>query len=388
MVAGEATTRTDRRQAGFEAGGLAAISGRSARYWRKTAEAYLFILPFFAVYLLLLVFPFFKNIWISAFDWNLLEVAFNPDAKEYVGIDNYVRALWGRNIEWSLSAHAGARLSLLALAGLLALGWYRRWWSAGIAVLGIVVVAVVAILLGFEPGERGRWSDRSFWIAVRNTFVFVALSVPTITLIALALAIFLNHPGRSMAVLRTLFYLPSVLSVTVITLIWMFMFSSHQGLISNVMRSFGARPLVWVTSPDLAMPSIVIATVWWVIGFPMIVLLAGLQDIPSERYEAARLDGAGLWGIFRHITLPGLHRPLTFVVLYQVISQFQIFGQAHLLTDGGPGEATNTLVRYVYLTGFRDNELGRAAAMAFLLFCLMALASFLYLRISTRREGE
>ena len=393
MVVGEATTRTARRhsvaerpQTRGEPRGIAALTRHSSRYWRNTVEAYLFILPFLAIYVLLLVFPFFKNIWISTFDWNLLEVAFNPDAKEYVGLDNYLRSLWGRNIEWSLTAHAGLRLALLALAGFLAFGWYRRWWSGGIAVLGIILAASVAVLLGFEPGERGRWSDRSFWIAVRNTFVFVALSVPAITLIALALAVFLNHQGRAMAVLRTLFYLPSVLSVTVITLIWMFMFSPYQGLIGNVMKSFGAQPLVWVTNPELAMPSIVIATVWWVLGFPMIVLLAGLQDIPSERYEAARLDGAGLWAIFRHITLPGLHRPLTFVVLYQVISQFQIFGQAHLLTDGGPGEATNTLVRYVYLTGFRDNELGRAAAIAFLLFCLMALASFLYLRISTRRE--
>ena len=395
MVVGEATRRGHRQdvaarrlRAGPAPRSLAGLSGRSARYWWNTLEAYLFILPFLAIYILLLIFPFFKNIWISAFDWNLLEVAFNPDAKEYVGLDNYVRALWGRNIEWSLSAHAGARAGLLALAGLLTLGWYRRWWSGGIATLGIVVLGLVVILLGFEPGERGRWSDRSFWIAVRNTFVFVALSVPTITLLALALAVFLNHRGRSMAVLRALFYLPSVLSVTVITLIWTFMFSPYQGLIGNVMKALGAQPLVWVTNPELAMPSIVIATVWWVLGFPMIVLLAGLQDIPSERYEAARLDGAGLWAVFRHITLPGLHRALTFVVLYQVISQFQIFGQANLMTDGGPGEATNTLVRYVYLTGFRDNELGRAAAMAFLLFCLMALASFLYLRMSSRRaEG-
>ena len=396
MVVGEATARTGRGpdvterrpRAGSDTQRPAAAITRSARYWRNTVEAYLFILPFLAVYILLLVFPFFKNIWISAFDWNLLEVAFNPDAKEFVGLDNYVRALWGRNITWSLDAQSGLRLGLLAIAGLLVLGWYRRWWAGGIAVLGVVALGVVAILLGFEPGERGRWSDRSFWVAVRNTFVFVALSVPTITLIALSLAVFLNHQGRAMAVLRALFYLPSVLSVTVITLIWMFMFSSYQGLIANVMKAFGLEPLVWVTNPELAMPSIVIATVWWVLGFPMIVLLAGLQEIPGERYEAARLDGAGLWNTFRHITLPGLHRPLTFVVLYQVISQFQIFGQAHLLTDGGPGDATNTLVRYVYLTGFRDNELGRAAAMAFLLFGLMALASFLYLRMSTRQAQE
>ena len=123
MVVGEATTPTHRRQdvpeqrpqAGLELRGLVGLSGRSARYWKNTVEAYLFILPFLAVYILLLVFPFFKNIWISIFDWNLLEVAFNPAAKEYVGIDNYVRALWGRNIEWSLGAHAPRARGFLRL---------------------------------------------------------------------------------------------------------------------------------------------------------------------------------------------------------------------------------------------------------------------------------
>ncbi len=359
-----------------------------SRYWRDSFSAYLFLLPFLAVYTLLLVYPFFKNIWISTYDWNLLQVAFNPDAKTFVGVGNYVRTTWGRNLTWDLVNLWPLRLTLLAIAAGVLVGWRRGWWSGGPAAVGLVVSLGAALLLGLHPDAGGRWSDRSFWIAVRNTFVFVLASVPVITLIALLLAVFLNHDSKPMAVLRTLFYMPSVLSVTVVTLIWWFSFSPYQGIVGNVTRAFGGEPLVWLTDPNRAMPAIVIATVWWVIGFPMIVLLAGLQDIPKERMEAARLDGAGIWGIFRHITLPGLKRPLTFVVLYQVISQFQIFGQAHLMTRGGPGEATNTLVRYLYLTGFRDNELGRAAAMAFLLFCLMALASYLYLRMSARDEKE
>ncbi len=356
--------------------------------WRlsRAIQPYLFVLPFFAVYILFLIYPFFKNIWISTFDWNLLEVAFNPDAREEVGLQNYERVLLGRNLIWSFGHNIELKLVLLAVALAAAWGWFRQWWGSTAAFSTAFLALIIAFALGFHPGEKGRWFDGNFWNAVRNTFVFVGLSVPTITLISLALAVFLNHQSRAMAVLRALFYLPSVLSVTVITLIWTFMFNPLQGLIGNVFRVFDAEPLVWVTNPDLAMPSIVIATVWWVLGFPMIVLLAGLQEIPTERYEAARLDGAGLWSIFLHITLPGLHRPLTFVVLYQVISQFQIFGQAHLLTEGGPGQATNTLVRYLYLTGFRDNELGRAAAMAFLLFCIMAVASFIYLRLSSREE--
>lgn len=352
----------------------------------RAIQPYLFIAPFLAVYVLFLVYPFFKNIWISTFDWNLLEVAFNPDAREEVGFRNYERTLWGRNIGWSLGQNLELKLILFAVMVGAAWGWFRQWWSSTGAIPAIALALIVAFAIGFEPGENGRWYDDDFWTAVRNTFVFVGLSVPSITLISLGLAVFLNHQSRAMAVLRALFYMPSVLSVTVITLIWTFMFNPFQGLIGNVFEVFGAEPLIWVTNPDLAMSSIVIATVWWVLGFPMIVLLAGLQDIPTERYEAARLDGAGLWALFRHITLPGLHRPLTFVVLYQVISQFQIFGQAHLMTSGGPGQATNTLVRYVYLTGFRDNELGKAAAMAFLLFCLMAVASFVYLRLSGRKE--
>jgi multiple sugar transport system permease protein len=359
-----------------------------SRYWRDSFSAYLFLLPFLAVYTLLLVFPFFKNIWISTYDWNLLQVAFNPEAKSFVGAGNYVRTTWGRNLTWDLANLWPLRLILLALAAVVAIAWRRGRLTGGTAIVGLVVTLGAALLLGFHPDQGGRWTDRSFWVAVRNTFVFVLFAVPIITAIALLLAVFLNHDSKPMAVLRTLFYMPSVLSVTVVTLIWWFSFSPYQGIVGNVTRALGGEPLVWLTDPNRAMPAIVIATVWWVIGFPMIVLLAGLQDIPKERMEAARLDGAGVWGIFRHITLPGLKRPLTFVVLYQVISQFQIFGQAHLMTRGGPGEATNTLVRYLYLTGFRDNELGRAAAMAFLLFCLMALASYLYLRMSARDEKE
>lgn len=365
-----------------------AVSISTRRRWRHQFECYLFLLPFLAAYITFLIFPFFKNIWISTFDWNLLEVAFNPEAKQYVGFDNYLKALWGRRIEWGITANGSLRVGFLLAALLSGIGWWRGWWSGRVAVMLAAVLLAATVLLGFHPGDKGRWSDKSFWIAVRNTIVFVLASVPLITGVALGLAVFLNHPSRPMAVLRTLFYLPSVLSVTVITLIWTFMFSPFQGLIGNVTRAFGAEPLVWLTNPTLAMPSIVIATVWWVLGFPMIVLLAGLQDIPGERYEAARLDGAGVYALFRHITLPGIKRPLTFVVLYQVISQFQVFGQAHLLTEGGPGQTTETLVRYLYMTGFRDNELGRAAAMAFLLFCLMALASFFYLRLQARDAGD
>lgn len=351
-----------------------------------TVEAYLFLLPFLTAFGLFLVYPFIKNFWISLHDWDLLAVAFNPDAKEFVGMENYVRTLWGRRMTWDIT-------HLWHIKSVLAIGCLILWFATlrgsarlGTAVFWTVVAVTLVVVLGFHPGERGRWYDKEFWNAVRNTFVFVALAIPPIMVISLTLAVLLNRPTRTMAVFRTLFYLPQVLSVAVITLVWWYMLTPGQGLLANVMRLFDLTPFSWTTDPVLAMWAIVIATVWWTIGFPMIVLLAGLQEIPKDRYEAARLDGAGPIALTWHITIPGLKRPLVFVFLYEVISHFQVFGQSHLLTGGGPGDATQTFVRYLYQTGFRDNELGRGAAMSVLLFLVMAIFSFLYLKFSTQRR--
>jgi multiple sugar transport system permease protein len=130
------------------------------------------------------------------------------------------------------------------------------------------------------------------------------------------------------------------------------------------------------------MPAIVIATVWWSLGFAMILFLAGLQEIPAERYEAARLDGAGLWSIIRFITLPALSRTTTLVIVLQIILHFQVFGQSHLITRGGPNDATQVLVRYIYQTGFRNSELGYASALAVVLFLFMLVFAMLQLRVS------
>ena len=134
------------------------------------------------------------------------------------------------------------------------------------------------------------------------------------------------------------------------------------------------------------MVAIVIATVWWSMGIAMVLFLAGLQGIPAERYEAARLDGAGGWALFRHITLPGLARTTTLVVVLQTIAHFQVFGQSHLMTRGGPNDATQTVVRHIYQAGFRDSELGEAAAMSMFLFVIMMIFALLQLRISQAED--
>ncbi|NBQ28732.1 MAG: sugar ABC transporter permease, partial [Rhodobacteraceae bacterium] len=204
--------------------------------------------------------------------------------------------------------------------------------------------------------------------------------------VALILAAALNRETRAMAVLRTLFFLSNVLSVTVVTLIWQIMFSPRQGLIANVINVFGGSPIVWLTDAQFAMAAVVITTVWWSLGIAMILFLAGLQDISKDLYEAGALDNATGVKAFWFITLPNLKRTITFVIVLQIILHFQVFGQVHLMTNGGPNDSTQVLVRYIYQTGFRDSELGRAAAMAVFLFVIMGAFSFLQFMIGRDQE--
>ena len=340
------------------------------RLTQRQAAAVL-LAPFLVIYAVFLVYPFFRGIWISLHDWNLLAVAFNPDAKEFVGLKNYNRVMWGKNITWSAFHNpiwqvGGACSAALAIWA----GSTHRISKTMARFIAIVAIGVV-IAMGFYPDEGGRWYDRRFWPTVANTIMFVAITVPSVTGIALVLAAALNRETRAMAVLRTLFFLSNVLSVTVVTLIWQIMFSPRQGLIANVTDVLGGSPIVWLTDAQFAMAAIVITTVWWSIGIAMMLFLAGMQDISADLYEAGALDNATGAKAFWYITLPNLKRTITLVVVLQIILHFQVFGQVHLMTNGGPNDTTQVLVRYIYQTAFRDSELGRAAAMAVFLFVIM-----------------
>lgn len=365
---------------------MAGSGRRLARRRRDMIDGYLFLLPFLATYLLLLIYPFFKGVWISLHEWNLLAVTFNPSAKEFIGIANYITMLWGQDLTWSLSTNSGARLALLVAIFFVWLMVRAGSVSQRAAIWCTLGGLAVIILLGITPAEEGRWSDTRFWQVVGNTVLFVLITVPGITIISLALAIALNRQSPIMATFRTLFFLSQVLSVTVVTLIWQIMFSSRQGLLANALSSLGLPRLEWLTDPQLAMAAIVIATIWWSIGFAIVIFLAGLQDIPSERYEAARVDGASTWGMIWHIILPGIRRTISLVMVLQIVLHFQVFGQAHLMTGGGPNDSTQVLVRYIYQTAFRDSELGYASALAVVLFVLMLGFSIIQFRLNQAEE--
>lgn len=362
-----------------------AVSGTRMRMSEAWAP-WVFMAPFMAAYGLFLVYPFFKGIWISLHEWNLLAVAFNPDAKQFIGFQNYVGVMWGEGLTWSPFARPGARVLCLAGAVAVILLNMTGRLSSRAAIAACAGILVLYLALGVVPGEEGRWFDRRFWPTVGNTIVFVGITAPAITVIALVLAAMLNRETRVMAVFRTLFFLSQVLSVTVVTLIWQIMFSPRQGLIANVTELVGGTPISWLTDQQFAMAAIIITTVWWSLGIALILFLAGLQDIPRDIYEAAEIDGARGPSAFFHITLPNLQRTITLVVVLQIILHFQVFGQSHLMTQGGPNYTTQVLVRYIYQTAFRDSDLGRASAMAVFLFVIMAGFSALQFIVGRERD--
>jgi multiple sugar transport system permease protein len=226
------------------------------------------------------------------------------------------------------------------------------------------------------------FQDPTFWSSLMNTIKFVVFSTPLLIGVGLLFALLLNGTGSKKVLFRTAYFAPYVFSVSIVTLIWGFMFNPQKGLLGEFSRMIGEEPINWLTDPNFAMFAIIIATLWWTVGFNMVLFLAGLQDIDPSLYEASSLEGASWFQDFSYITLPCLRRTLELVTILQIIMSFQIFGQVYILTKGGPGGTTRVLIQYIYETGFRDHKLGYASAMAFILFLVMAVVSFFQFRLS------
>ena len=229
--------------------------------------------------------------------------------------------------------------------------------------------------------------DGIFLQSIWNTFYFVFLTVPALALIGLFLALCLNRQTRSAAVLRTLFFSSSVLSVTIVTLIWRIVYIPDFGLLAMIYGLFGAKAPAFLSDPDLAMIGIAIATIWWCIGLPMMLFLSALQQIPQDIYEAAALDNANRWQTLRSITLPSIKRTFVLVVIIQIVFQFQLFGQALLMTKGGPNNLTKPIVLYIYNTAFQRWDIGLGAAASEILFLLILVAAMAQFLL-TRRKAD
>jgi multiple sugar transport system permease protein len=229
--------------------------------------------------------------------------------------------------------------------------------------------------------------DRLFWEAVQHTVQFTLLSTPILIIGGLWLALILNQPLFSGSLFKTMYYLPNVLSTSVIGIIFLAVLgASDAGLVNTFLAYFGIEPIAFMLDSQWAMPSVAFATLWWNVGFNMLILLAGLQGIPEEVNDAAKVDGAGGWELFWYVTLPLLRRPLMLVTILQVISAFQVFGQIDVMTKGGPGGQTRSIVYYIFERSFKEYQLGYGSAIAFILFAVLFVLSIMQLRLFSREE--
>jgi multiple sugar transport system permease protein len=215
--------------------------------------------------------------------------------------------------------------------------------------------------------------DPTFWSALANTAYFTLVSVPLTILVSLALALLLNQGVRRIAVFRSLLLLPYATITVAVAFVWIWLYIPQDGLINTVLGFVGIDGPSWLVSDTWAMPALIVMSVWKGFGFGMVVFLAGLQAIPQQLYEAAKVDGSNPWQSFRNITLPMLSPSFFFVIVTSIIASFQVFDQALIMTDGGPGTDTTTLVMYIYRTGFENYDQGYAAAQSLVLFAFIAV---------------
>jgi multiple sugar transport system permease protein len=221
-----------------------------------------------------------------------------------------------------------------------------------------------------------------FWTALRNTTYFVAVGGPLSVAVSLGAALLVEaRLTRWRGLFRTLFFLPVVTTLVAVAVVWRDLYHPRHGLLNQLLGVVGVGPIDWLGDPRWAMPALILLAVWKNFGFNMIVFIAGLESIPARLYEAARLDGASAWQEFRHVTLRMLAPTFVFVAIITMIGYFQLFAEPYVMTQGGPGTSTLSVVLLMYEEGFRWWNVGHGAAIAFVLFAIILVLTLLQLRL-------
>jgi ABC-type sugar transport system permease subunit len=226
--------------------------------------------------------------------------------------------------------------------------------------------------------------DDIFWISLKNSFIIATLSTAGIVVIAMAAAVGLRNVRLGQTFFRVFLYLPTILAISVVGIIWQRVLSTN-GLVNFFITWMGGKSIAFLGDPQLVLGTLSLVTIWWSFGFPMLTLLAGLYSIPHSLNEAAMLDGANGWQIFYRITLPLVRPALLFVTLTQFIGHMQVFGQAYVLTQGGPGYSSYPVILYLYQMAWRYYHMGYASAIAVLLAIVLLIGSLIQMRFLGQR---
>lgn len=296
--------------------------------------ALLFALPYLIIFAVFFIYPFFYGIYISFFKWNI----FAPEKTEFIGFGNYATILFG---ETSISL----------------------------------------------PGANSVHED--FFNGLKNTCLFVAISVPLLIVIPLILALLLDIQPKGYKLFRTILFLPSILSVSAVCIIWKWQFDTNFGFVNGLLTAIGLDPVPWLQKPATAWFVIILTTVWWTLGTNMVIFGAGLKDVDRSIYEAAEIDGANYLQTLRTIALPSIKNQVFLCTITTIIASFNVFGQVDILTGGGPNESTSVLMMYIRGQAFGANaKPGLASAMAIVLGLIIIVIGIIQNIITNRKDKK
>ena len=241
--------------------------------------------------------------------------------------------------------------------------------------------------IGFENYQK-LFSDKNFWLALKNTVYFTVIVVPCQCALALALALLVSKKFRGVAVFRTMYFAPQLTSMVVISVLWSVLYNANPntGLINSILVSLGMSPIKFLSDASAAMNSIIFMSAWQGAGYQMMIFLAGLQGIPRDQYEAASVDGATKFKQFLYITLPGLKGTIKYVIMITMIQAMKLFTQPYIMTQGGPKNSTKTLVYYIYTQGFQKGNFGYACSIAAVFFVIVVCMSMAMKKVTAATD--
>ena len=241
--------------------------------------------------------------------------------------------------------------------------------------------------IGFENYQK-LFSDKNFWLALKNTVYFTVIVVPCQCVLALALALLVSKKFRGVADFRTMYFAPQLTSMVVISVLWSVLYNANPntGLINSILVSLGMSPIKFLSDASTAMNSIIFMSAWQGAGYQMMIFLAGLQGIPRDQYEAASVDGATKFKQFLYITIPGLKGTIKYVIMITMIQAMKLFTQPYIMTQGGPKNSTKTLVYYIYTQGFQKGNFGYACSIAAVFFVIVVCMSMAMKKVTAATD--